>query len=391
MKKRVLLTYMESGMGHITSIKSISDALRRLNDGSLELIDSYIMQEDKNPILIKFNNFIIHQTKQTNKIRGYGAFVFAVLEILGKQKFMVGVHHTLFRRALFETLKAIDKYKPDVIVSTHYFMTLCAIEYKKKYNKNCIVVTYNPDNNIHVWWDNRDGLFIVNNPEAYQEAIKRRHFNPDDVKQVYFTARDEIISAHQDKIKYREKYNIPKDKFCVIIADGAYASAKAKSVCEELLKTTLPITIIMLAGKNLEIYNHFKNLESQVNDNITLLTSGFTPEAYELYCASDLFITKAGPNAILDSVFMNTPIIVDYYAHPIEKATMKLFVDKFKCGLAIYKPKKIRKKVEEFIQNPTLLKPYVDNCKKIDKNQNGAEDVAKFIIEEIKKSNEKNT
>ena len=391
MKKRILLTYMESGMGHITSIKSISDALKKLNDGSLELIDSYIMQEDKNPTLIKFNNFIIHQTKQTNKIKGYGAFVFTVLEILGKQKFMIGVHHTLFRRALFETLKAIDKYKPDVIVSTHYFMTLCAIEYKKKYNKNCIVVTYNPDNNIHAWWDNRAGLFIVNNPEAYQEAIKRRHFNPDDVKLVYFTARDEIISAHQDKMKYREKYGIPKDKFCVIIADGAYASANAKAVCEELLKTNLPITIIMLAGKNEEVYNHFKNLEDKVCDNITLMTFAFTPQAYELYCASDLFITKAGPNAILDSVFMNTPIIVDYYAHPIEKATTKLFVDKFKCGLAIYKPKKIRKKIEEFIQNPTLLQPYIDNCKKIDKNQNGAEDVAKYIIEEIKKQNEKTT
>ena len=391
MKKRILLTYMESGMGHITSIKSISDALKKLNDGSLELIDSYIMQEDKNPTLIKFNNFIIHQTKQTNKIKGYGAFVFTVLEILGKQKFMIGVHHTLFRRALFETLKAIDKYKPDVIVSTHYFMTLCAIEYKKKYNKNCIVVTYNPDNNIHAWWDNRAGLFIVNNPEAYQEAIKRRHFNPDDVKLVYFTARDEIISAHQDKMKYREKYGIPKDKFCVIIADGAYASANAKAVCEKKKKTTLPITIIMLAGKNEEVYNHFKNLEDKVCDNITLMTFAFTPQAYELYCASDLFITKAGPNAILDSVFMNTPIIVDYYAHPIEKATTKLFVDKFKCGLAIYKPKKIRKKIEEFIQNPTLLQPYIDNCKKIDKNQNGAEDVAKYIIEEIKKQNEKTT
>ena len=66
-----------------------------------------------------------------------------------------------------------------------------------------------------------------------------------------------------------------------------------------------------------------------------------------------------------------------------------MFVDKFKCGLAIYKPKKIRKKIEEFIKNPELLIPYIENCKKIDKNQNGAEDVAKYIIEEIRKSDEK--
>lgn len=388
MKKRVLMTYMESGMGHITSIKSISDALKRLNDGSLEIIDSYIMQEDNNPTMIKFNNFIINQTKNTNKIKNYGNIVFALIDILGKQKFMVGLHHTLFKKALNETLKAIDKHKPDVIVSTHYFMTLCGVEYRKKYNPKCILVTYNPDNNIHAWWDNRDGLFIVNNPRAYEEAIKKRHFNPDEVKQVFFTARNEIIYAHQDKEKYREKYNISKDKFCVIIADGAYASAKSKSVCKELLKTDLPLTIIMLAGKNEKVYNYFKAKEKDVKPNISLITSGFTPDVHELYCASDLFITKAGPNAVLDSVFMNTPVLIDYYAHPIEKSTTKLFVDTFKCGMAIYKVKKIRKKVEELIQDPSLLQPYIENCKKIDKHNNGSEDVAKYIIKAIEESDE---
>lgn len=378
-------------MGHITSIKSISDALKKLGDDNLEFIDSYIMQEDKNPTLIKFNNFIIKQTKNTNKIRGFGAFVFGLLEILGKQKFMVLIHHSLFRKALNQTLIAIDKHKPDVIVSTHYFMTLCAIEYKRKYNPNCIIVTYNPDNNVHVWWDNRDGLFVVNNEEAYKEAIKRRHFNPELVKSVYFTARNELLNASLDKMKYREKYGIDKNKFCVIIADGAYASGKSVKVCKQLLKTDLPITILMLAGKNEKVFNEFKAIEGTTKPNITLKTLGFTTEAYEYYCASDLFITKAGPNAILDSVFMQTPILVDYYAHPIEKATTKLFVNKFGCGMAIYKPKKIKKKVEELINNPALLKPYIENCKRFDRKQNGAEDVAKYILEEIKKLDENGT
>lgn len=383
--KKVLLTYMESGNGHITSIKAISDALKLYNDPDIEIIDSYIMQEDRNPTLIKFNDFIIHQTKQTNKIKGYGPFVFSLLEILGKQKFMVILHHTLFRKALKETLKVFDRIKPDVIVSTHYYMTLSAIEYKKKYNKNCIVITYNPDNNIHAWWDNRDGLFIVNNEEAYNEAIKRRHFNPDKVKLVYFTARDEIVNDVIDKDAYREKYGIPKDQFCVIVADGAYASARSRSVVDELLKTDKNLTIIFLAGKNETLLNKYNEIKDKTKPNIKLIVSGFTTDVHELYCASDLFITKAGPNAILDSVFMHTPVLVDYYAHPIEKATTKLFVDKFKCGIAIYKPKKIRKAVENYIDHPEKLDEFRANCAKFDRTENGAKDVAKYIIDELKK------
>ncbi len=386
-KTRVLLTYMESGMGHITSMKSISDALKNMNLPNLELIDCYIMQEDNDPVLIKFNNFIIHQTKQTNCIRGYGPFVFWWLEVLGKQKFMVFVHHLLFRKALNHTLEAFKKRNPDVIVSTHYFTTLAAVEYKRRVNKNCIVITYNPDNNVHPWWDNRDGMFVVNNDVCFNEAIKRRHFKAENVKQVYFTARNEVINAAISPNEYRKKYNIPQDKFCVMIADGAYASARSVAVAEELLKTDLPLTIIMLAGKNEEVYNKFKALESKTKPNITLITSGFTTSVHELYCASDLFVTKAGPNAILDSVFMGTPIIVDFYAHPIEKATTKLFVDDYNVGKAIYKPKQIRAQIEEFIKDPNLLAPYKENCKKFDKSKNGSLDMAKIIVDEINKHN----
>ena len=45
-KKRVLMTYIESGMGHITSITSISDNLKKFYGDQFEIIDSYIMDED---------------------------------------------------------------------------------------------------------------------------------------------------------------------------------------------------------------------------------------------------------------------------------------------------------------------------------------------------------
>ena len=82
-KKKVLRTYMESGMGHITSIKSISDNLKRLYPDDFEIIDSYIMQEDGDKSKIKMEKFIIKQTQNTNKIKGFGNFVFFLMNCLG--------------------------------------------------------------------------------------------------------------------------------------------------------------------------------------------------------------------------------------------------------------------------------------------------------------------
>lgn len=386
-KQKVLMTYMESGLGHITSIKSISDNLKRLYPNEFDVVDCYIMQEDGDKTLKHFENFIIKQTKNTNKIKGYGNFVFGIINVLGKTKFMRALHRSIFAKYVNHTLKAFANHQPDIIVSTHYFMTFCALEYKKKINKNVKVVTYNPDNNVHPWWDNRNHLFIVNNENAFFEAIGKRKFNPSLVKQVFYTARDEIINANKSKEEYREELGIPKDKFCVIIADGVYALGKSKKITEALLKTDKELTIIMLAGKNQKLLRHFSDLKAsgKIKPNITLLPLGFTMEIYKYYKASDLFITKAGPNAVLDSVFMGTPVIINYYAHPIEKATTKLFINDIGVGKAIFKVKPIVKQVEYWIDNPGDLAVYAENTKKIDKNCNGGEEAAKLIFADSKR------
>jgi UDP-N-acetylglucosamine:LPS N-acetylglucosamine transferase len=384
-KPRVLLTYIESGMGHIMSMKAIAESLEKYYPNQLELLNVEVMKDGNEKTRIDFEKFLCDCTKLTNKSKAFGMGIFAFLEGAGNRHFMRLVHKTLFRKASNSTIEEMRKYNPDVIVSTHYFITYCAVELKKRYMPNLIVITYNPDNNVHMWWDNRSDLFINNNEMACDEAIRHRKFNFSNVRRVYFTARDEVAKASETKEFYRKKYNID-NKFTVCIADGAYASAKAKKYCNKLLKIKIPINILLIAGKNEKCYKYFMNKKKKLKDNINLEVFKFTPLAYELYGASDIFITKAGPNAILDSLFMGTPVCVDYYAHPIEKATTKLFVNELHCGIKVFNAQKIRKKIEYLYNHPLFLEELQKNIKKsVDKNNNGAKQIADLIMNEIKK------
>lgn len=383
--KKILVTFIESGFGHITSAKAISDSLKEQFGNKYNIVDCNIMKDSEKTVT--FEKFLTKQTKATNKIHGYGFFMFTILEAFGGAKFLRFTHTTLFHSYVQATVEAFAKYKPDVIVSTHYFITYCAVEYKRKVDNNCLVVTYNPDNNVHPWWDNRDGIFITNNIYATQEAVNKRKFKSENCKTVNFACRTDLLECNDSKAFYREKYGISQEDFCVIVADGGYALGKCKAVTNELLKTDKKLTIIAVAGKNEKVYNYFLNKTPK--KNITFIPLPFVKTIYELYKASDLFITKAGPNAVLDCVFMNTPVIVDYYPHPIEKATKELFVDKFKCGEYIKSPKKIRKRVEEFIENPHLLDEYIKNTHNFKKECNGASEIA-CIIDEALTKKEKN-
>ena len=386
-KPKVLVTYIESGFGHIMSARAISEGLKERYADKLDIVEAEIMQDDHDETLIKFEQFLTNQTKATNKYWHYGDLVFAIIN-LGKTQFMKLVHNVLFKKAVDSAVEAFRKRKPDAIISTHYFVTFCAMEYKRRYcNENeVVVISYNPDNNVHVWWDRRSDIFITNNNKASNEAIRKRKFDYSHVRQVYFTAREEVKNFSLTKQQCREKYGIPADKFCIMIADGGYAGGKAKRYCEWIMKhTQKPLTILFLAGKNQKLFEYFSQAATKLPKNVTLLPFEFTEKVYELYAAADLFVTKAGPNSVLDSLYVGTPVMRDNCPHPIERATYRLFVKSWKCGVGAFNRYRASTLISKYISNPSLLDEARKNiAKNIDKKVDGAMQIADIVYDQLK-------
>ncbi len=385
-KPRVLVTYIESGFGHIMSAQAIADGLKAKYADKLEIVESEIMRDDNDPQLIKFERFLTNQTKATNKLWHYGDLIFGVMN-LGRQPFMNLVHRVFFKRSVASLVEAFRKRAPDIIISTHYFVTYAAMEYKRRYGSehDVTVVCYDPDNNVHVWWDKRSDLFITNNSLASEEAIDKRKFDPTHVAQVYFTVRKRIREFDLTQAQCRQKYNIDPNKFCIMIADGGYAGGKGKKFCKYIVKhAKQPLTVLFLAGTNQKAFDKFTQLAAKLHNGVTLVPLKFSQDIYELYAASDLLVTKAGPNTLLDSLFVGTPVMVDHCPHPIERATRKLFVDHYGCGVSAFTPRKASKLINKYAADPSLLQPYRDNiARHIDKTLDGGEQIADLVYSKV--------
>ncbi|MCH5152111.1 MAG: hypothetical protein J1F65_05600 [Clostridiales bacterium] len=384
-KPRVLVTYIESGYGHIVSAQAIAERLKDKYGGEIDVVETQIMRDDNDETLIKYEKFLTTQTQATSRLWKYGDFVFGVLN-MGKRPFMKFMHRTFFRKAVESTVQAFVRRKPDVIISTHYFVTYCAMEYKKRSDGSVTVISYNPDNNVHVWWDSSSDVFITNNNLASTEAIRKRNYDYTNVKQVNFTVRNSIKEFALTKEQCRQLYGIPQDRFCIMIADSAYAGGKAKSYCKWIAKhTDKPLTVIFLAGKNRKMYEELREFAQTLPDNVLLMPFEFTEKVYELYACADLFVTKAGPNSILDCLFVGTPIMVDNCPHPIERATCKLFVDSYGCGVTAFNKYKANRLINGYITDPSSLETYRQNIvKNIDKTADGAAQIAEIVYSQIR-------
>ena len=388
-KYKVLVTYVEAGMGHIVSAEAIASALEKYYADEVEIIRCNFFHEQNDKDMLKQEKFFVDAVKSSSKnnIVLYAGFAFTKLLPPGTSLKLL--YNTMFKKVKEKGIELLESYSPDMVVSTHFtplHISICA----KEKMPDMITVCYDPDPNIHSWWDHNADLFVVNNKIVYEDALKHYKFTEDNLYLGKFISREEVINCCTDKKIMREKHNLPLDNFTIIMADGAYANAKLKSFADKFLTIDKKFTLIIIAGKNDKIYNYFTE-KAKDYPNIDLRVYKYVDNVYELYAASDIFVTKTGPNAILDSVQVLTPIMGTYYAGPIEEVTRDLYVNEHKVGIYCKTPKQGKEEILRFMENPELLNPYVENCKIFKKYHTGGEKIIADKIIEVLHNKDKQT
>ena len=375
-KKRVLVTFFEAGFGHVTTATSIADSIEALHDPSIELIRRYTFHDD--PYLRSIERKFVKDVKWANTFPWHTRIQMAATHLFGIHNSLPLVVSTVYRRARKRYLQILEEIKPDIIIDTHYLTSFLATQYRDMIDPHVKVVTYNPDNIVHNWWNIRVDKFIVNCPLAFHDALKH-DFTRKQLILVPFVTRGEIMAVTQPKSYYREQYGLPQDRFTVMVAAGGYGRSGMNRVVHALLKVKYPITLIAICGTNTRFYNQLMRIKDKVAPHIDLRPYEFVNRVYELNRAADVFLTKGGPNAILDSALMEVPIGVFYCASNIEYAAMHLFTSDLNCGRFFTHSHRIAKWINECVADPSILDIYRESEQAIRAKGNGSDKIATFI------------
>ena len=375
-KKRVLVTYIEAGFGHITTANSIADAIEALHDPNIELIRKYTFKDD--PTLRKLELRFVKDVKWANTFPWHNYIQMAATHIGGIHNSLPFVVHTVYRKERKIYLRMLEQIKPDIIIDTHYLTSFLATEYRDLIDPHVKVVTYNPDNNVHNWWNIRVDKFVVNCLIGFHDALEH-DFTRKQLMITPFVTRKEIMEVTESKEFYRAKYGLPEDRFTVMIAAGGYGKSGMSRVVKALLHHVKhPITLIAICGTNKRLY---RKLEQQKGKfpMVDLRPYEFVDKVYELNRAADVFLTKGGPNAMLDSALMGVPMGIYYCASPIEYISRHLFTNVLNCGRSFNQSWRIVKWINECVSDPQILDIYKMGAAKVRQDGNGAVQIAQFI------------
>lgn len=362
MKKKLLITYASFGSGHKTVAEYVYDYFKNNSDEyEIKLIDVMDYGNLIGKINIWFFNLNFKFQNEIASTVGYEISDSKIVTAPYKE-----ITKVLFKSDL---KKDILDFKPDILISSHFFGGIVMGMLNKKYNMNTKIITIITDYASHCMWlrnHKREHAFIVSNEIVKNELIKYG-IDPNKIYPYGIPLSSEFKKIDKDKKKIKFKYNI-KNNYPIFLffGGGSMGATYTYNYLKQILKLNLKINIIFVSGKNIKLQNKCnKYIKEEKIKNVTVL--GFTKDISNLLNIASCVITKPGGLSVTEALEMKTPMILIPGNGGQENYNAK-FITKNHFGIRTYTPKHLARQVKKLVDSPKLIFEMHKNLKHYDEN-----------------------
>jgi UDP-N-acetylglucosamine:LPS N-acetylglucosamine transferase len=362
--QNVLFLEVAAGGGHL----SITDAiLESLNDINPQI----------NPIRLDFNSSQLGKGYES-LVRQYPQLYNLVFKATDNPhtKNLISNSSRLFTtKYLF---KAIQIYKPKVIISNTLFTITEIPQILKKLHKIIPFLVFVPDpfTPHSVFYQPHVDLTMVSSLTAYQRGLKAG-ISPNKLVITGHPIRKKFFSkVNQTKIRKKLKLNISMPTF--VLGGSGGGIEKTEQILHFLSNLKLPpCQIIILSGNHNQLVQYLKQQIFPKNMHLTILPK--IKNVSDYLHASDFVVAKAGPNILLESLAAGKPFIVAHHIHGQENGNVD-FIRSTQSGFVEENPEEAAKLISNILHNPQILdqtKPGVEFVR--NQHKPAAQTIAKYI------------
>ena len=358
MKKVMILTSEKTGNGHKMAANAIEKKLLPLGY-DVKKVNCFLTM-GKMGVSME-NSYIPITTKKPWLWKIAHSFT---------QIFTSVMHWFIYHKCKKQMLKEILDYKPDLIISVHCMFTKAISKLLKK-NKLDIPFMVNV-------------IDLVNPPKVWRDKNAVMSFLPTDVvKEQYiklgFKENQLVVSGFpiREDIKVLTEPKKIVDKVNILMVNPSVNVKKNVRFVKEVakVKNTQIKVVCGLDKRMFEALNKEKETNKDLA-NVEIL--GFVTNMNELLAESQILVTKAGPNMILEGTRSGSAVVCSGHI-PGQEAKNHEYITKNGYGIQCENPKKIYAALTEMIESGKINK-YLKNVLNADCN-----DGAKIIAEQIDK------
>ena len=257
----------------------------------------------------------------------------------------------------------LEKEKPDVLISVIPFINYPASNVATRLGIPYLLVT--TDNDLTNWLRGVQKIKHSNfrmtvgyDLEQTRGKALAKNIPPKNIHITGFPLK-KAFQEPKDVQAIRTQWQIPQDKFVIMVSMGGNGSMTTYKYIKHLAKHSHNAHILACVGRNAELAKKLKDLK--LKEPLSMSIIEFTPYIADLMAVSDVLITKPGPGMINEAMYSNLPMILDYTSACLywEKAGIE-FVLKGGFGNKNEYFRDINKTIKKYIED----KPFYNAIKK---------------------------
>ncbi len=383
-KPRVVFTYVEAGFGHIAPMISIEKAFREKFGESCEVFSLYPFNADNADIRGMGNELSSH-TKRTGRNPSFRKL--ERLSYILPSKFILWCLDKHFGTKREVYLKYYRSLKPDLIVSSYYLPSHLATISNQRGEWDTLIASYSPDYCTYPAWDRDCDAYFVFNEEAEKSCLKKG-FKPRQVQRVPFVYKEGVETARLEREELKQKFGVDNGNLTVLFTSGAYGSKNTLKCVKKVCQNLSNINLLVGCGKDQNLLQKTSALaeDNIKNDGIKrgvkIIPIAFTENLLEYMACADVCVGKASPNTIEESLFVNTPFIMNAVTTAVEEYSLKHYKKKGLC-IKAFSVRKLLKALQNLQGDRLFYQNTLDTYAKF-KSSGGAEAVADKLYELLK-------
>ena len=192
-----------------------------------------------------------------------------------------------------------------------------------------------------MWIDNHLDCILAANPIA-AEYLFRGGMKKDKVRIVPFPIHTRFFKETKNKEEIKEQFRLNENKLTLLFSAVGQGIGKTEEYIKAIYRRDLPVNIIAVCGKNQNLFQSLSFLKNQADTHTNLTVLGYVDYMNVLLSIADLFVSKAGPAAVFESLACGCPIIFTHWVGYNEKGNLDFCI---KCEVGWFAPNS-----EKFLQ-----------------------------------------
>lgn len=347
---KVLILHSKTAGGHVSAAEAIAEELKT-TDKNLQIVIKDILEQTN-------FGFKINPSTSYALLSGPLLPLFNLLYLLTNTA--VGIKALRFLIKLgwgYQFKKLIEEVNPDLIVTTHHFISPSTIYSLPKKSPFVTIVT-DLGKPHRIWFDKKIDKIITPTQETAEHG-----------KTISRSDNEQIIHLGYPLKKIFKVSIKKKFKNAIMIIGGGSGAGRMQKQLDLLLQKLPNKKLIVVCGFNKNLYKKIAQIQ-----NPQLKVYQFVDNLHRLMSSSDIIISKAGPGTIMEAASLKKPLIITSWVGHQEKDNIDFVINN---RLGVYCPNlnKLADCVNSVYQNYSRY----ENSK----NWYGSKIIAQYLKKEI--------